>query len=134
MTPMKLQKILYFVAAEYAKRTEQPLLAERFQTWTFGPVSYSVYDEFRPFSKRNINRYARDAQGQALIVDEDEDPDLRDSLDSVWEATKRRTAVDLSQITHMRDSAWWKAYQEDRDVLDQEDILKDDTYRCELAL
>ncbi|WP_125898919.1 Panacea domain-containing protein [Actinomyces gaoshouyii] len=134
ITPMKLQKILYFVASEYAKRTGHVLLDERFQTWRFGPVSYAVYDEFRPFAKKGIKKFARDASGQALIIDEDSDPDLRDCLDEVWEAAKKMTAVRLSEITHTRDSAWFKAYQENRDTLDHQDIMADRTYRAALRL
>ena len=128
ISPMKLQKILYFTAAQYAKRTGSQLLAERFQTWAYGPVAYSAYDEFRPFAKKGIRRFARDAAGNALVVDEDADADLRDCLDEVWEATKRRSAIDLSELTHAEGSAWYKAYQDDRDVLDPDEVTADRTY------
>lgn len=39
---MKLQKILYFAAAEYQKKTGQPLFSERFETWQYGPVLRSI--------------------------------------------------------------------------------------------
>lgn len=42
ITPMKLQRILYFTAAEYQKATHKPLLEEPFSTWTYGPVAYSI--------------------------------------------------------------------------------------------
>lgn len=134
ISPMKLQKILYFTAAQYAKRTGSQLLAERFQTWAYGPVAYSAYDEFRPFAKKGIRRFARDAAGNALVVDEDADADLRDCLDEVWEATKRRSAIDLSELTHAEGSAWYKAYQDDRDVLDPDEVTADKTYLTDLGL
>ncbi|WP_218957621.1 Panacea domain-containing protein [Actinomyces faecalis] len=134
ITPMKLQKILYFVASEYAKRTGRPLLAERFQTWRFGPVSYTVYDEFRPFARKGVKKFARDASGKALIIDGESDSNLRDCLDEVWEAAKQKTAVQLSEITHARGSAWFKAYQADRDVLDHQDMIDDTTYLAPLGL
>lgn len=134
MTPMKLQKILYFVSSEYQKRVNRPLLAEPFQTWTFGPVVRSVYDEFRPFSKRDITRFAKDAKGNALIIDESGDADLREILDEVWEVTKNRGAVYLSRITHMEGSAWDRAFQRRDDYIDSDWIAQDETYRQPLGL
>lgn len=128
ITPMKLQKILYFAESEYQKKTSKRLLFEEFHTWAFGPVVRPVYSEFLTFSKKPINRYSRDAAGNNYVIDEEADPALRDTLDQVWEATKYRTAVDLSEITHLPDSAWDKAFQADRPTLDPEDIRNDHTY------
>ncbi|WP_276848954.1 Panacea domain-containing protein [Corynebacterium pyruviciproducens] len=133
-TPMKLQKILYFVSSQYIKKTGHPLLESPFLTWAYGPVVYTVYDEFRPFSKNGIKRYARDAAGQSYIVDENKDRALEESLSEVWEATKHRGAVDLSKITHKESSAWDKAYQRGENTLNWEDVKQDRTYVDELGL
>lgn len=60
ISPMKLQKILYFVAAEYQKKAGQSLFSERFETWQYGPVLRSVYSEFHPF---------RQGRGQQVTYD-----------------------------------------------------------------
>ncbi|QDZ41964.1 Panacea domain-containing protein [Corynebacterium sp. sy039] len=133
ITPMKLQKILYFVASEYQKMTGKPLLEEPFSTWAYGPVLYSVYNEFRSFSRKDIKRYARDAEGNTLVISEDEDIRLKMAIDLVWNKTKNKTAVQLSEITHIEDSAWDKAYQQDFPTLQPEDILSDKTYREALS-
>lgn len=130
VTPMKLQKILFFVASQYAKKTKGASLLETpFQTWAYGPVEYSVYDEFKSFSKTQITKYARDAAGNALVVNEAEDPYLREALDEVWAATRDKGAVYLSKLTHAEGSAWDRAYQEDRPILSDADILADNTYQ-----
>lgn len=134
MSPMKLQKILYFVASEYQKATKRPLLEEQFSTWAYGPVVYSVYDEFRSFSKEKIKRYARDARGNVFVIDETQDIELKVALDRVWDKTKNIGAVKLSEITHMQDSAWDKAFQDDEPVLNPADIATDSTYRVPLGL
>lgn len=134
MSPMKLQKILYFVASEYQKATKRPLLEEPFSTWAYGPVVYSVYDEFRSFSKDNIKRYARDARGNVFVIDEKQDIELKVALDRVWDKAKDIGAVKLSEITHLQDSAWDKAYQGDEPVLNPADIAADNTYRVPLGL
>lgn len=134
MSAMKLQKILYFVAAEYQKATKRTLLEEPFSTWAYGPVVYSVYDEFRSFSRNNIKRYARDARGKVLVIDESQDIELKVALDRVWDKTKTMGAVKLSEITHATDSAWDKAFQKNEPVLDPSDIASDHTYRVPLGL
>ncbi|MBP3088551.1 DUF4065 domain-containing protein [Corynebacterium sp. sy017] len=124
--------MLYFVASEYQKVTGYPLVEELFSTWAYGPVLYSVHDEFRSFGKNDIKRYARDARGQTLIIDE-EDLELKIALDRVWDKAKNKTATELSEITHIPDSAWDKAYQTDQPVLAFSDIANDTTYRTPLG-
>ncbi len=134
VTPMALQKILYFAASEYEKRTGNRLLAEPFQTWAYGPVVRSVYDKFRPFAARDIARYAADASGEARVIDESLDPALGGVLDRVWQATKGRGPVDLARITRERGSAWFAAFQEGREFLDPSEVAADSTYPPKLEL
>lgn len=134
VSPMKLQKILYFVAAEYAKRTNRPLLAEPFQPWRYGPVLRSVYSEFKPFGGNPIRGYAKDAQGQAFVMEERYDPELADALNAVWDRTRNRSAVDLSRITHKEGSAWYAAFIENNEYIDASAIEQDNSYAEELAL
>ena len=134
ITPMKLQRLLYLVASEYAKESGATLLETGFQTWAYGPVDYLVHDKFRPFSRRAIDRYARDAQGNALVINTDEDPALRSALDRVWRATRTLTAVELSDIVRVEGSAWDRAYQRDDDYLNDDEIRADTTYRAHLPL
>lgn len=134
ISPMKLQKILYFVASEYQKETGKPLFTENFETWQYGPVLRSVYNEFRSFSRNFITRFAKDAESRTLMINEEADPRLQGVLDRVWAVTKGRTAVDLSRITHLEDSAWDKSFQAERPFISFKDIGADDTYRRELGL
>ena len=52
---LKLQKILYFIQAEFLIAKHQPCFAEKIQAWDFGPVvpevyyTYSMYREVRGF-------------------------------------------------------------------------------------
>ncbi|MBM7824576.1 putative phage-associated protein [Arcanobacterium pluranimalium] len=134
ISSMKLQKIMYFVASEYQKVMKSDLLEESFSTWAYGPVVYSVYDEFRSYGKNGIKRYARDARGKTLIIDEAQDIELKVALDRVWDKAKHKTGIELSKITHIKDSAWDKAFQRDWPVLNPADIGSDTTYREPLGL
>ena len=95
---------------------------------------YSVYDEFRNFSKGNIKRYARDAGGGVFVIDETQDIELKVALDRVWDKAKNMGAVKLFEITHTPASAWDEAFQNDEPVLDPADIATDNTYRVALGL
>ena len=69
-----------------------------------------------------------------MIVDESEDVALRDALDRIWNATQSMGAKELSELTHAEDSAWDKAFQADKETLQPEDILLDETYKQPLGL
>lgn len=133
ISPMALQKMLYFVASEYAKRTGgRQLLEENFRPWRYGPVVRSVYDEFRAFGGGSIRAFGKDAQERAYMAKESKDPVLTESLNTVWNAAKHRSAVALSRITHNEGSAWSKGYA--RGWISHEDIASDASYRVDLGL
>lgn len=134
VTPMKLQKILYFLACLYQRRTGSRLLAESFQAWRYGPVVRSVYDEFKSFGGSPITRYATDADGVAWGIDEQAHPEFADALDEVWNHTKGRGAVDLSRITHAEGSAWWKAWKSYSPLIDDADMASDVTFLGPLGM
>lgn len=128
VSPMKLQKLLYFVACEYQKRTDTPLFSESFQVWKYGPVLPSVYGEFKSFGKEPISAYARDAKGISYIVDESTSPALKSSIDIIWGSFKDWDPIALSQITHMEGSAWSKAFDAYDSVINTNDMKEDLTY------
>jgi len=127
VSPMKLQKLLYFAASEYAKMTGKPLLDENFRAWRYGPVVRSVYDEFRSFGGSPIKAYAKDAAGKAYSIDERQAPELKEALDRVWQHAHRFSAVELSRITHAPDSAWSEAYTRS-EYISNDALAQDETY------
>ncbi len=65
VTPMKLQKLLYFVYRDYLQKYDRDLFSESFETWAYGPVLPSVYDEFKSFKASRITKFAKNADGSA---------------------------------------------------------------------
>lgn len=128
VSPMKLQKLLYFIACEYQKRTDSPLFSEPFAVWKYGPVLLSIYSTFKSYGKTPILSYAKDAKGISHIVDEKSSPTLKTSIDIIWSNFKNWNAIALSQITHQDGSAWSKAYDDDRTVIDFAEMKEDVTY------
>ena len=128
VSPMKLQKLLYFVACEYIKKTGTPLLNEAFEVWKYGPVLPSVYNEFKSYGKEPILTYAKDAKGISYIVDEDAVPDLKFAVDRIWKSFKNWSGVALSQITHKDGSAWSYSYDRYKPVVENDRMKEDFTY------
>ena len=59
ITPLKLQKLLFFIHSDYLKSSGVPLLDQEFEAWSYGPVLPSVYREFKQFSGRAIRSRAK---------------------------------------------------------------------------
>ena len=120
ITPLKLQKLLYFLFKDYLKRTNSPLFTEQFETWTLGPVVPSVYAEFSSYGKNAIETYAKDSRGNSYIVTEE--GVFKECLDKVWRQCKNFRGEELSSITHQPGTAWTKAKDARKRYLNVEDI------------
>lgn len=127
VTPMKLQKLLYYVCVKYAKETGDLLISEPFEVWPYGPVVPSVYSEFKPYGSSPIKRYAKNAAGEAMIVNEDLNLDLADCINYVWNRLKGFNGIELGKRTHLRGSGWYAAYQRDDEIITLEDMKNDTT-------
>ncbi len=127
VTPMKLQKLLYYVCVKYAKETGESPISEQFEVWQYGPVVPSVYYEFKSFRASGINKFARDVTGEVSVVDEDSSPILTDCINFVWSRLKKFTGIELGQRTHRRESGWYAAYQRDDEIITLEDMINDTT-------
>ena len=68
VSPMKLQKLLYFVYRDYLKETDELLFSERFEAWPSGPVLPSVYSEFKSFCDQPITKFAKNADGSVSVL------------------------------------------------------------------
>ena len=128
ISPMKLQKLMYFVACEYQKDAHTVLFSEPFEVWRYGPVIRSVYDEFKAYGKNAISSYAKDAKGTAYIVDESTSPKLKNAINRIWNAFKDWEAIPLSNITHEDKSGWSSAYDRHLPVISSDQMEADNTY------
>lgn len=125
VTPMKLQKLLYFIYRDYLKKTNVRLFSERFECWRYGPVLSSIYSEFKSFGSKPITKFARNADGGGDFIELKTVPILRSVVETIWDKYQDSTGIELSEITHQKGSAWYKAFQEDCPFLRDEDIKED---------
>ena len=127
ITPMKLQKLMYYVCRDYVRKTGESPINEQFEVWKYGPVLSSVYGEFKAFGAKPITEYAKDAAGESRKVSESKNPILAGVLDVVWAKFKRLTGPELSVMTHQEGSGWYRAYMDNRDLITVEDMANDRT-------
>jgi len=122
ISPMKLQKLLYFFYRDYLYATGEPLFSERFETWQYGPVLSPVYHAFKNYRSRSISAYHSDSDGNAFKINEANNHNFARTLYLVWEKYKAFTGIELSQMTHQQGTAWRKAWDNDWVFLDENDI------------
>jgi uncharacterized phage-associated protein len=112
ITPMKLQKLIYFCHADFLVRTGQPLVDQQFEAWEYGPVIPSIFQEFKSFGAGKITKRAVAFDPlscqvyQAPIVPLGPDQvAVRQSFD----VYSRYTASALSNISHTERGPWAEA-------------------------
>lgn len=125
VSPMKIQKLIYFVFRDFLQKHGKKLFSEEFETWKYGPVLPSVYYEFNSFGPRPITKFSRDAQGNVTIIDKDKAPQIIEVIDDVWRRYKNYNGIELSKMTHEKGTAWYKAFMKDLPTLDIEDIANE---------
>lgn len=109
ITPMKLQKLVYYAHGWFAGHTGTPLINETVEAWQYGPVINSLYHEFKRFGSGAISAKATDfdpVDFELVEVPVPEDPVILQYLRNVWASYGKFTATRLSEMTHSVDSPW----------------------------
>ena len=100
---LKLQKIIFYAAGEYAALTGAAMFPEPIEAWDWGPAIYDIWQEYRLY----------EADG-AIVVPESGDSSKLDELavgcvDSALEQYGERSGANLIDLTHQEQS-WKDAY------------------------
>lgn len=109
ITPMKLQKLLYFCHSDFLTLTRTPLLLQDFEAWDYGPVIPCIYAEFKDFSKSPITKRAfkfdpvRAERTPATCSVANADLDI---IREHFEFYKRASASSLSDLSHAKQGPW----------------------------
>ncbi|MCM1288478.1 MAG: DUF4065 domain-containing protein [Clostridium sp.] len=103
VTPLMLQKLLYFIQGIYSALYGKPIFEEDCRAWVHGPVYPEVYELFRDFKYNPIDdaRFAL-IEGTADVLIEEE----KNVIDLVVNTFGMYGAKVLERITHNEDP--WK--------------------------
>ncbi|MEL6469740.1 MAG: type II toxin-antitoxin system antitoxin SocA domain-containing protein [Cyanobacteria bacterium J06623_4] len=128
ITPLKLQKLIYFAHGWCLAIAKKPLIQESIEAWRYGPVIANLYYEFREFGSHPITRpakYTRDAETQ--IEADDFTVSL---LKKVWDEYKAYGPLELSAMTHLPNTPWkvarHKIAPEKFNVTISDELIKED--------
>ena len=114
ITPMKLQKLVYFAHGWHLGLFDEPLVDEEAEAWDYGPVFPSLYRDLRkhgsgairePIKKRNLSTFL-----DVVPTIPEDDKAACALAERVWDTYKHLTAAQLSDITHQRGTPWYNRY------------------------
>jgi len=101
VSPLKLQKLLYYCQAWHLAILECPLFEEDFQAWMHGPVIPSLYHQFKDYGFNSIN-----CPPELKAVDLADD--THELLIEVMDKYGEHTARYLELLTH-QEEPWLSA-------------------------
>jgi uncharacterized phage-associated protein len=125
LTPMKLQKLVYYAHGWNLALTDAPLLDEQVQAWSYGPVVREIYTAFKesgadPITERAVTFEPVPGAGPFSFVAvkpsiDDLAPEKREEikalLDRVWEVYHGYSASQLSNMTHQMGTPWYQVWE-----------------------
>ena len=126
VTPLMLQKLLYYIQGIYSALHGTPMFVEDCRAWVHGPVFAEVYDLFREFKYNPIDdaRFAiLEGSDEALTDDE------RSVIDLVLKTFGMYGGKTLERITH-KEEPWLTARKGYDDGIPSQEILKKDSIMC----
>ena len=110
LTPMKIQKLMYFAQFFYLKNFEDgALIDDNFVRWRFGPVIPSLYYQLRSYGSGAFRDYIRilTPKNEAIVyMMSDDDFISWYFLDQVFDKFGHLDGISLSALTHRENSSW----------------------------
>lgn len=122
ISPMKVIKLTYISHGWYLAITNEELYQDDVQAWKYGPVIRPLYHQVKHYGNDGITEliqfsvWSKDDKEPvskvALIEDEyiNKNPDKANQivkfLDHIWDEYGDYTAVELSDMTHQKNTPW----------------------------
>jgi uncharacterized phage-associated protein len=134
LSPMKLQKLMFYAQSWHLKVMNEPLLDDTFCRWQYGPVIPSIYHDFKHYGSGSINGYGAtlergqyDAIGGFKIIQPsipDEDQNSWALIDKIIETYAGFSGVQLSAFTHQPGTAWAETGDPDGGAITNEQLAQ----------
>ena len=104
---LKLQKLLYFVQAQFLLIRNQPAFKETIEAWDFGPVVPVAYQFFKFWGNAEIPSLVAEGAKEKILESD------QAVMNEILEECAPYPASRLVEITH-RPTPWREAYQKNR--------------------
>ena len=99
---MKVLKLVYMAHGWCLAVLDRPLFPDYVEAWTYGPVVPAVYYAFRHDKTYNLSPFE--------MEEKPFEPNIEKLLDEVWDMYKLKSAIQLSNLTHVKNGPWGKTY------------------------
>ena len=113
VTPMKLQKLVYYTHGWWFGATGEPLIEEQIEAWQYGPVVPSLYEATKKFGNQPIASPLHDyvLEGDDLVevtqhVASDEQKAVENLLEWILDEYGDKSGIVLSNATHAEGGPW----------------------------
>jgi uncharacterized phage-associated protein len=127
LTNLELQKLIYLAHMFHWGHHKEPLIAEHFEAWDYGPVQPDLYHHIKLYGASKVKSMFH--RGEEI----DDDSSEGKIIDKVCEQLSHKPARWLVAVTHWNDGAWAKHYGAGAlgKIIPNEDILQEynDRYR-----
>lgn len=112
LTTMKLVKLVYISHGWYYGLTGEQLLTEQVEAWKYGPVIPTIYHEFKKYGNGPVGEMGYVFEGMKTVVPIVKDENVISFLDKIWDVYSSYSAMQLSTMTHMEGTPWYKTWHE----------------------
>jgi uncharacterized phage-associated protein len=118
VSPLKLQKFLYFGQAASLALFNKKLFREDIEAWQYGPVISSIYHQY----KIEGNTPLTQASGEYKVITDESDQDF---IKDVWKLFDKFSASELVEMTHQH-GPWLNTYKEgEKHVVITPELMRD---------
>ncbi|MFP4864171.1 Panacea domain-containing protein [Providencia rettgeri] len=115
LSPMKLQKLMFYAQSWNLKLLNSPLIDDFFAKWQHGPVIPSLYHEVKSYGAGNITSKIKAISVNGVGIQSFVEPIVPFSdtnanrlMDRIVAIYGNLTAIQLSMLTHQPNTAWSK--------------------------
>jgi uncharacterized phage-associated protein len=110
VTQMKLQKMVYFAHGYHLAKYGEPLVAEKFEAWKFGPVVQDIYQTYKLYGSEPITDTVFLPKPPRSFRYKPLTEAATDAIEYTWKVTKDLSANQLSHWSHLDGSPWARVY------------------------
>lgn len=100
LTNMQLQKLVYIAFGYFAGFRKDRLFVDDIQAWNYGPVIPNLYHALK---KYGVGAVVDDLPSKMPVSEETEAASV---VRGVWNAYKRFSPIELSDLTHREGTPW----------------------------
>ena len=105
---LQLIKLCYLSYGWYLAYYDKPLFDEKVEAWKYGPVIPELYFSLKHFRGKEL---PRNCLKNLAVKDKEFSSDAKQLVDAVADFYGQYTGIQLSALTHKKDSPWYKTYK-----------------------